>query len=437
MEPWRLNNMSMDQLALLGGEALGAPPQDTHPTFAPEMLERVVEVARAGRTVGLNKNTPEIAEAEAAISAWQGVEHCLLASSGHAALQDCLMGLEVSWGDEVITTPFTWGASISCILHNNAVPVFVDVCPDTGLLDPAKIEAAIGPRTRAILAVHIFGQAANMTAIREIADRHGLVVIEDGSQAHGAIHAGRKVGTFGDAAGFSCMGGKLLATAEAGYMLTPDKDVYWKASLCTQHMGRSPEPGFPHEQYGAYVDSLVYTYRLSPMVAVMLTAQVAKLDAENQGRRESVRLFREMMAGVRAVQFPTYPAGDDPVYHMLTMNYDADFAGVRKGTYLAALGAEGVGCFQYIPSPISTWPRLHWQTYGGPKVMWTEPLRQAGVDYRAVSVPNCEAKIARSVEMGWNYVTPDEGKMGQLAAAFAKVEENLPALRDWEKQQGG
>ncbi len=427
--------MSASRLALLGGEAVGAPPADGHPSFTDDAISKVVDVMQKRRTVGLNKGTPEIGEAEAAIAAWQGVEHCMVTSSGHAALHNSLMGLEVSSGDEVITTPFTWGASTSCILHNNAVPVYVDVCPDTGLLDPTKIEAAITPRAKAILAVHIFGQAANMTAIREVADRHDLVVIEDGSQAHGSIHAGRKVGTFGDAAGFSCMGGKLLASAEAGYMLTPDKDVYWKAALCSQHMGRSPESDFPHDRLGAHIDSLVYTYRLSPITAAMLTEQVKKIDVENAGRRESVKLLREGMAGVEVVSFPEYAEGDDPVYHMLTMNFNADHAGVSKSTFFAAMAAEGVSCFQYIPSPIPTWPRLHWQTYDGPKVMWTESLRQSGIDYRAVEVPNCEKKIAQSVEMGWNYVDASDEKMGRLASAFAKVDENLPALRDWEKSQ--
>jgi len=428
--------MTTQTLALLGGEPAGGASPDPHPTFTNETIRRVIDLMESGRTVGLNKSSPEIKEAEDAIANWQGVPYCLLASSGHAALHDCLIGLEVSSGDEVITTPFTWGASIACILHNNAIPVFVDVCPDTGLLDPERIEAAITSQTKAILAVHIFGQAANMTAICAIAQKHGLAVIEDGSQAHGALHAGRKVGTFGDASGFSCMGGKLLATAEAGYMVTLHDDVYWQAAMCGQHTGRSAEPNFPHDRLGKYVDSLVYTYRLSPLIAVMLSEQVRKLDGENAGRRQNVTTFREAMRGVRTVQFPDYADGDDPAYHMLTMNFDAEFAGVSKATFFQAMRAEGVGCHQYVPSPIPTWPRLHWQDYDGPKVMWTESLRQSGIDYRDVSVPNCERKIAQSVEMGWNYIQPDTAKMQQLANAFIKVEENLSALRDWE-QRGG
>jgi len=233
------------------------------------------------------------------------------------------------------------------------------------------------------------------------------------------------------------MGGKLLATAEAGYMVTPHADTYWKAALCSQHMGRSPEPDFPHETLGKWVDSLVCTYRLSPMVAVILAEQVKKIDSENRGRRESVALFREKMKDVTLVTFPTYAEGDDPVYHMLTMNFDEERTGIKKSTFFEAIRAEGVSCFQYIPSPIPTWPRLHWQTYDGPKVMWTEPLRQSGIDYRDLKLPNCRAKIAASVEMGWNYIEPDESKMAKLADAFRKVEDNLPDLRVWETSAGG
>jgi dTDP-4-amino-4,6-dideoxygalactose transaminase len=428
-------------LALLGGMPVGGTPAGgtlagdlaygQYPRFTQKAMERIADLLRRGTTVGLNKNIAEIAEMERAVAAWQGVPHCLGTASGHSALQSALIGLEISWGDEVITTPYTWGASTSCILHNNAVPVFADVNPETGLLDPASIEACITPRTRAILVVHIYGQPADMTAIRRIADRHGLAVIEDGSQAHGAVHQGKKVGQFGDAAGFSCMGGKLLASSEAGYMLTPHEEVYWKAAMGGQHMGRSPEEGFP-EELRPYVDSLVYTYRINPLNAVLLTEQIGKIDAENEARRVNVAAFRTAMEGVQSVSFPNYPEGDLPSYHMLTMNYQPEVTGVSRGTYIEALRAEGVGIFAYVPTPISGWRRLQWQTYDGPKVMWTEALRQNGIDYSQVEVPNCEHKVAHSLEISWNYIDVDEGKMIRMASAFEKVEANLDDLREWE-----
>jgi perosamine synthetase len=426
--------MGTSELALLSGTPVGDLSYGQYPRFTQQAMERIAELLRRGTTVGLNKNSAEIEEVERAIAAWQGVPYCLGTASGHSALHSALIGLEISWGDEVITTPYTWGASTSCILHNNAVPVFADVDLETGLLDPASIEAHITPRTRAILAVHIYGQPANMTAIRQIADRHGLAIIEDGSQAHGAIHRGKKVGQYGDAAGFSCMGGKLLASSEAGYMVTPHEEVYWKAAMGGQHMGRSPEEGFPDE-LRPYVDSLVYTYRINPINAVLLSEQVKKIDEENEARRVNVAAFRTAMEGVQGVSFPNYPEGDLPSYHMVTMNYRPEATGVQRSTYIQALRAEGVGIFAYVPAPIPFWRRLQWQDYDGPKVMWTEALRQNGVDYGRVEVPNAEHKVAHSLEIGWNYIDIDEAKMQRMASAFEKVEDNLDALRAWERAQ--
>ena len=141
------------------------------------------------------------------------------------------------------------------------------------------IEAAITSRTKAILAVHLFGQPAKLKRLRAIADKHKLMLIEDGSQAHGAEIDGLRVGTVGDAAGFSCMGGKLLATTESGYMVTPHEQVYWKGAMIGQHMGRASDGGMPAE-LKPYCDSLVYTYRVEPFNAVLLTEQFAKLDGE-------------------------------------------------------------------------------------------------------------------------------------------------------------
>lgn len=426
--------MSISKLALLGGIPVGSIPSDKHPNFSPEAIRRVTELLERGATVALGKGNTELGEAEKAIAQWQGVPYCLTTPSGHSALHSAVMGLEITNGDEVIATPYTWGASISCILYNNAIPIFADVDPETGLLDPASVEEHITPRTRAILAVHIFGQPANMTALCDIAKKHGLVVIEDGSQSHGALHKNRKVGQFGDASGFSCMGGKLLASSEAGYMITPHEEVYWKAALCGQQLGRSGEEGFP-ETLRPYVDSLHYTYRLSPLIAVLLAEQLKKLDEENEGRRKNVALFRKAMAGVQCVRFPDYPEGDEPSYHMLTMNFEPEAAGISKNTYIRALNEEGAGIFSYVSAPINTWRRLKWQDYKGPKVIWTETLRRHGVDYSQVKVPKCELKIARSLEMGWNYICVNEAGMKQLASIFHKVDENLNALREWEMQE--
>ena len=426
--------MSNTTLAVLGGTpAISAESEGPYPRFTDDAIDRVVTLLRKGTTVGLNKQCAEIDEAEAAIADWQGVRHCLGTSSGHGALHSALIGLEVTSGDEVITTPYTWGASTSCILHNNAIPIFADVDPNTGLLDPDTIEDKITEKTKAILVVHLFGQPADMTRICAIAKKHGLYVIEDGSQAHGALHATRKVGTFSDAAGFSCMGAKLLASIEAGYMVTPHEDVYWKASMGGQHMGRSPEPGFP-EELRPYADSLVYTYRLNPITAVLLIEQLKKIDGEIESRRRAARRFRDLLANCRSISFPDYPDGDSPSYHLITMSFVADHARVRKETYIKALNAEGINIFSYVPSPIPRWPRMQWQTYSGPRVMWSENLRRHGVNYDEAALPGCDERIETSLEMSWNFLD-GTAEVERIADAILKVEAQLDALRDWEQPE--
>jgi dTDP-4-amino-4,6-dideoxygalactose transaminase len=217
-------------------------------------------------------------------------------------------------------------------------------------------------------------------------------------------------------------------------MITENEDVYWKGALFSQHMGRSPDPGFP-EKLLPYVDSLVYSYRLSPVTAVLLTEQLKKVDREIAGRRQNAAELRRKMAGLRCVSFPDYPPGVKPSYYTLTMNFDAERAGVAKATFLKALGAEGVEASGYVPAPIPYWERLRTQGYAGPPTPWARQLQAAGVDYRSLRFPGCEEKVRRAIDMDWNYIRRVPGRMQALADRFAKVEDNLDALREWERKQ--
>jgi dTDP-4-amino-4,6-dideoxygalactose transaminase len=422
-------------LALLGGDPCCDFERPAYPVFTETAISRVADVLRSGRTVGLSKANEHIREAEETLAAWHGVPHCLGTSSGHAALHSALIGMEVAEGDEVISSPYSWGASISCILHCGAIPTFVDVDPVTGLLDPAALPDQLSERTRAILVPHIYGQPAEMTAILEFARAHDLAVIEDCSQAHGARHKGRRVGSYGDAAGFSCMGFKPLGTTEAGFMLTQDASVYFKAAISTQHPhandnpGRADERGFPSD-LAPFLDSLLYTYRLNAVSAVLIVEQLKKLDAENENRASNRQALIDALDGVGSVSIPDY-GEDDAVFHFLTMNFAPQSAGVSKETYTAALQAEGVPIFSYVTRPLSSCLRLRADS-GAPRTVWTEPMRRSSVDYDALQLPGCDAKIAQSLEISWNYIEPADARVVEMADAFAKVEENLPALREYE-----
>ena len=424
------------KLALLGGTPVGKVTSPKFPTFTDRAIERAADMLRQGKLFGLGrKHVPEIGEAEAVISRYHGNRHVLATSSGHAALQSALAGLEICCGDEVITTPYTWGASISCILHQNAIPIFVDIERETGLIDPAQIEAAITPRTKAILAVHLFGQPCNLKRLRAIADKHKLMLIEDGSQAHGAEIGGVRVGTVGDAAGFSCMGGKVLATTEAGYMVTPHERVYWKGAMIGQHMGRSTDEGMP-DDLKPYLDSLVYTYRVAPFNAVLLTEQFAKLDAELFERRRHADLLRAHLKGAKFLKLPTYAPGTKPSYHLMSFTFDSDAAGISRDTFAAAVMAEGLRMVGYVPSVISDWPRLHWQGYRGPRVNWLSALEAAKVDYRNQPLPNARWRVDHALETGFDMVAPNEPMIARMAEIILKVEANVDALRDHERTAG-
>jgi dTDP-4-amino-4,6-dideoxygalactose transaminase len=339
------------------------------------------------------------------------------------------------------SSPYSWGASVSCILHNGAVPTFADVDPQTGLLDPDALSDALTERTRAILVPHLYGQPADMTAIMAFAERHGLAVIEDGSQAHGARHRGVRVGAFGDASGFSTNGVKPLATTEGGYMLARRPSVYWNATISCQHagrgelIGRASEPGFPDE-LRPFIDSLVYTYRPNLVSAVLALARLPHLDEENAARRRNAAAFFAQLEGVGSVSWPEPHPEDECVYHMVTLNFDAEHAGVSRDTFLAALNAEGVPAVGYVATGLHRSPRLS-PDWAGPRTMWTETLRRAGADPTRLELPGCDAKVAHSIELPWNYFEDDERLMASLANAFVKLEEGLDALRQHERAEGG
>lgn len=428
-----VGQVSSHELAIHGGAPAHDRRAPAYPHFDDEVFERIRATLQEGPTQGLSKGHPVVRELEERVAQLHEVTHGLCTSSGHGALQSALIGLELTGGDEVITSPYSWGASVSCILHNGAVPAFADVDPVTGLLAPDALDAALTPRTRALLVPHLYGQPADMTAIMAFAQRHDLLVIEDGSQAHGARHGGRPVGSFGHAAGFSTNGVKPLATTEGGYMVTRVADCYWKATVSGQHagrgelVGRASEPGFPDELRSS-IDSLVYTYRPNLVSALLALARLPRLAAENAERRRNAQRLRELLAGIDYVTMPVYDAEDEPVFHMVTLNYDAAAAGVPRDAYLAALTAEGVAAVGYVERGLHRSPRLS-PAWDGPRVMWTDALRRAGADPTRVELPGCDAKVAGSIELPWNHVGVDDGFVESVAGAFVKLDAHLDELR--------
>jgi perosamine synthetase len=433
---------AVSQLALLGGTPVREAAQRQYPIWSQEARDHVARLLEEGVALGLSKQQPETGAIEDALAEFFGVGRALGTSTGHGALHAALIGLELTAGDEVMTSPYTYGVSISVILHNNCIPTFADVLEGTGLMDPASVRERITERTRALLVPHIFGTPADMTELGKIAAEHDLAIIEDGSQAHGALHRGKRIGGFGDAGGFSANGVKPIAATEAGFMVTKHEDVYWKAVMSTQHAsgtgelaGRAAEPDFPEELRGG-ADSLIYTYRLAPINAALMLERLQHVDPENEVRRRHFEILREGIADLETVSLPLPLYEDDEsALHQVLVRFDAEAAGVEKSTFLEAVNADGLYAYEYLPKPMNTYPRLS-PDWSGPRVAWTENLKRAGYDPTAVPVPHAEAQIRDHFNLVWNFVEFDPPFIEGMVDVLRKVEENLDALRAYERNGG-
>lgn len=284
----------------------------------------------------------EVAEFEKNFAAFSRVQHCVGTDSGTAALHLALLICDVKPGDEVITTTHTFIATAEVISLTGAKPVFVDIDPRTYNIDPAAIERAITPRTKALLPVHLYGQPAEMDAILEIARKHNLRVIEDAAQAHGAEYRGKRAGSMGDVACFSFYPGKNLgAYGDAGALVTNNQELADRARMLRDHGRRSK---YEHQIVG-------YGYRLDALQAAILGAKLPHLDAWNARRREIADLYTELLTNADVVT-PYVPPYITPIYHIYCIRHPS---GNRDGL-LAHLKAHGIEAGIHYPIPLHLQP---------------------------------------------------------------------------------
>jgi len=278
----------------------------------------------------------EVVQFEREFATYCEATHCVAVNSGTSALHLALLGVGVQPGDEVITTPNTFIATAEAISYVGARPVFIDIDPQTANLDPARVEAAITPRTRAIIPVHLYGRAADLDPLLGLAQRHGLAVIEDACQAHGARYRGRRVGGIGHAAAFSFYPGKNLgAYGEGGALVTNDARIAQLARTLRAH-------GEPSRYFHDYVG---FNYRMDGFQGAVLRIKLKHLDEWTARRRAIARAYRERLAGLH-IQWPVDDPRDAGVYHLFVVYVD-DRDGVRT-----ALQARGVETAVHYPRPI-------------------------------------------------------------------------------------
>ncbi len=305
------------------------------PLIGPEEKQAVLEVLDSGMLA----QGPRVKAFEKAFAEMCGVKEAIATTSGTTALHVALLVNSIGEGDEVITSPFTFIASANSILFVGARPVFVDIDPLTFNIDPAKIEAAITPRTKAIMPVHLFGLVADMTSIMAIAEKHNLAVVEDACQAHGAEYKGQRAGSFGMGT-FSLYPTKNITSAEGGMITTNDADLAEHCRVIRQHGMR--------RRY--YHDELGFNFRMTDVHAAIGLAQLQKLEKYNTQRIENAKF---LSAHLRGVTTPHVPEDCKHVFHQYTIRVPDG----KRDALIDYLHEHDIGCGVYYPVPI------HQQTY--------------------------------------------------------------------------
>jgi dTDP-4-amino-4,6-dideoxygalactose transaminase len=399
----------MPALALFGGSPIRTRPFTAWPVFGTEEEDRLLRVLRSGNWGRLDGT--EVSEFEERFARMHGCGHGIAVVNGTVALRIALLAAGIKAEDEVIVPPYTFVATATAVLEANAIPVFADIDLHTFNLDPAAVEAAITPRTRAIVPVHFAGQPADMDAIMELAAPRGILVLEDAAHAHGASYRGRPAGSLGHIASFSFQSSKNLTAGEGGIITTND-DALAAACRSIHNCGRVPD--------GVWYEHHVVSgnYRLGEFQGAVLNCQLDRLEEQTaardrNGRRLASRL--KWLPGLHPQRHP--PECTRHSHHLFMLRIDPAEFGASRAVVLDALAAEGIPCSAGYGYSLPDQPLFRNKAFG-PFL----PDASARLDYRASRCPNSDV-ICREqgLWLGQNLLLGTDQDIDDIVRAFEKV----------------
>jgi len=369
-------------------------PEDRIPLARPDVGVREEELLLETLRSGMLALGPRLPEFETELGRWLGTGYVSALSSGTAALHLAVRAAGVSGGDEVVTTPFSFVASASCLLYERAKPVFCDIDPLTLNIDPAAAAAAVTERTTGLLPVHIFGYPADMPALERLAADRGLWTVEDACEALGARHAdGPAVGARGNLATFGFYPNKQLATGEGGALVSPDAAT--KARVDSErNQGRAPDMGWlDHDRLG-------FNYRLSDLACALGLAQLSHLDDMLAARARAASLYGQALSGIEGLDLPCPDEGGDRrswfVYVVQLPR------GTDRDATIHALRARGIDSKPYLPA-------IHLMSF------YRELLGHREGDF-----PVCEDVAARSLALPF-FPELSDGQVERVAGALVQL----------------
>ena len=371
---------------------------------------------------------------EREFAAWNGNRYAITTNSGTAALHMCVAACGCGAGDEVIVPAYSWTSSATCILHHNAIPVFVDIDFATMNIDTSKIEAAITEKTKALMIVHLHGLAVNMDEVFRIARKHNLKVIEDACQAHGAEFRDRKVGLWGDCAAFSFNQNKCLCSGEGGMFVTDDEGMLETAKMLWS-FGETRRPSEARD-YHAY--ALGWMYRNNDLTAAFGRAQLTRLDDFLAAQERNARALTREIEGAPGLILPVEPEGHKHNWYNYTIRVDPTMCGYDgpapsfRDAITKAIQAEGapLGMWQiYILPAMTVFQAKNAYGSGCP---WSCPSSRE-VEYNVDAYPAAQKHCDTHFGMTTPLRAPnDEDTARAVGSAIRKVFDNIAEL-DMEK----
>jgi dTDP-4-amino-4,6-dideoxygalactose transaminase len=407
----------MSDLAMLGGKKTKTKAFPLWPQFDDterKALNEVLESRVWWRTPGT-----KTLEFEQAFARFHGARHGVAVTNGTAALEVAIAALGIGPGDEVILPDFTFVATASAVLFANALPVLVDVLPDTYCIDPKLAEAAISPKTKAIIAVHMGGHPADLDALTELARKKGIALIEDSSHAHASEWRGKRIGTYGVAGTFSFQSSKLMTAGEGGMIISND-DTFERNARSIHDCGRMPGEWFySHFIYGS-------NYRLSEWQGAVLTAQLGRLDEQTRRRHNNSRLLDRELSRIPGIT----PQKLDPrctrngQYAYIFHFNNKEFANISTERFIEAMNAEG------IPNQASYPPlhELHMFRNGEYRKCLSGAQAKEEHAFLKQAFPHTQRAAWETVWLPQPALLGDEQDIHEIVTAIAKIQRNAQDL---------
>ena len=431
----------MEKLAVMGGKSVvtNKHPHFVWPLIETEEREAVIRQLATGE-ISINDRTGIIKELENDFAKYHGVEYALSVNNGTSALYSAYFACNIHEGDEVIVPAYTFMATVTPLLHLNAVPVLCDGQSDTGNILPSEVLKKITPRTKAIVVTHMWGHPCEMDEIVKIAKEHKLYLIEDCSHAHGATYKGKKVGTFGDVSCFSLQGKKIIYAGEGGILITNNREIYERAILLGHYRKRTYEEvdipffkSFSKTGYGL-------KFRMHPLAAALAKVGLEKLDSRIKQRTANLDYLSELLAEIPGIEPPvTYDYVTRGAYYGYKPLFKQNEIGISYKTYMWALQAEGVEVHTPGSPPLNRYQLFQNYTNSnvGKKWLGEWPLRNGFATsekrYKVGDFPNVEDYYSKILSLPTFTNEGDKEIIELYAKAFRKVYENREVLLKMEE----